>query len=235
MTSFVAFCENPECGSVFEASNLFGGPGSATIHMTNTRVGPCPVCGSSGLIPDGIYQYANQAVSLLTGPETSIHVLRQVHEILKRAKTKSEDKKSVLKEVEAVSPQAAQALQQAPETSNYLNWIAVLIALVALAIQVHTSYFKGDDVEKQFRDHLLEENKELRERNKSAIPYKREQPKIQRNDPCPCGSGKKYKKCCGLTPSIRANKPIKPTQKSCAYYGKSIQKESSVYKNRNIF
>ena len=22
-------------------------------------------------------------------------------------------------------------------------------------------------------------------------------PKIERNDPCPCGSGKKYKKCCG--------------------------------------
>jgi len=22
----------------------------------------------------------------------------------------------------------------------------------------------------------------------------------RRNDPCPCGSGKKYKKCCGLTP-----------------------------------
>lgn len=25
----------------------------------------------------------------------------------------------------------------------------------------------------------------------------REQPKVGRNDPCPCGSGKKYKKCCG--------------------------------------
>ncbi|MFC1937968.1 SEC-C metal-binding domain-containing protein, partial [Chloroflexota bacterium] len=23
--------------------------------------------------------------------------------------------------------------------------------------------------------------------------------KIGRNDPCPCGSGKKYKKCCGIT------------------------------------
>jgi len=23
--------------------------------------------------------------------------------------------------------------------------------------------------------------------------------KIGRNDPCPCGSGKKYKKCCGAT------------------------------------
>ncbi len=28
-------------------------------------------------------------------------------------------------------------------------------------------------------------------------PYIRPEPKVGRNDPCPCGSGKKYKKCCG--------------------------------------
>jgi preprotein translocase subunit SecA len=28
-------------------------------------------------------------------------------------------------------------------------------------------------------------------------PYKREQPKVGRNEPCPCGSGRKFKKCCG--------------------------------------
>ncbi len=28
-------------------------------------------------------------------------------------------------------------------------------------------------------------------------PVTREAPKVGRNDPCPCGSGKKYKKCCG--------------------------------------
>ncbi len=28
-------------------------------------------------------------------------------------------------------------------------------------------------------------------------PYIREEPKVGRNEPCPCGSGKKYKKCCG--------------------------------------
>ena len=27
-------------------------------------------------------------------------------------------------------------------------------------------------------------------------PIKRAEPKVGRNDPCPCGSGKKYKKCC---------------------------------------
>jgi uncharacterized protein YecA (UPF0149 family) len=26
---------------------------------------------------------------------------------------------------------------------------------------------------------------------------KRDAPKVGRNDPCSCGSGKKYKKCCG--------------------------------------
>jgi preprotein translocase subunit SecA len=28
-------------------------------------------------------------------------------------------------------------------------------------------------------------------------PVKRENTKIYPNDPCPCGSGKKYKQCCG--------------------------------------
>jgi preprotein translocase subunit SecA len=28
-------------------------------------------------------------------------------------------------------------------------------------------------------------------------PVKRDTPKVGRNEPCPCGSGKKYKKCCG--------------------------------------
>ena len=33
-------------------------------------------------------------------------------------------------------------------------------------------------------------------RNDALEPHVRAAPKIGRNDPCPCGSGKKYKKCC---------------------------------------
>lgn len=32
---------------------------------------------------------------------------------------------------------------------------------------------------------------------KPAAPQPEKQKKVGRNDPCPCGSGKKYKKCCG--------------------------------------
>jgi preprotein translocase subunit SecA len=29
------------------------------------------------------------------------------------------------------------------------------------------------------------------------LPIRRSLPKVGRNEPCPCGSGKKYKNCCG--------------------------------------
>ena len=33
--------------------------------------------------------------------------------------------------------------------------------------------------------------------NAPSTPIKNEGPQVGRNDPCPCGSGKKYKQCCG--------------------------------------
>ena len=33
----------------------------------------------------------------------------------------------------------------------------------------------------------------------SVTTFRRTAPKIGRNDPCPCGSGKKFKQCCGRT------------------------------------
>ncbi|MDD5072853.1 MAG: preprotein translocase subunit SecA [Candidatus Omnitrophica bacterium] len=38
---------------------------------------------------------------------------------------------------------------------------------------------------------------EARPPDAKQAPLEREAPKVGRNDPCPCGSGKKYKKCCG--------------------------------------
>jgi len=33
----------------------------------------------------------------------------------------------------------------------------------------------------------------------ASTPIKRDVPKVGRNEPCPCGSGKKFKSCCGRT------------------------------------
>lgn len=50
----------------------------------------------------------------------------------------------------------------------------------------------------QWEDILGEERmKEIAKEYKQSRTVKRQSPKIGRNDPCPCGSGKKYKHCCG--------------------------------------
>jgi len=42
-----------------------------------------------------------------------------------------------------------------------------------------------------------ETRKTLYKEQKSSTTVKNEGEKVYPNDPCPCGSGKKYKKCCG--------------------------------------
>jgi preprotein translocase subunit SecA len=64
-----------------------------------------------------------------------------------------------------------------------------------------------DDVERMEEERRQRQEREMR-LNKGAAgggeaghqqPQKRDGDKIGRNAPCPCGSGKKYKKCCGAT------------------------------------
>jgi uncharacterized protein len=49
------------------------------------------------------------------------------------------------------------------------------------------------NIYRYFRERPAEEAFSLRD----ASPFQRFAPKVGRNEPCPCGSGKKYKMCCG--------------------------------------
>jgi preprotein translocase subunit SecA len=52
-----------------------------------------------------------------------------------------------------------------------------------------------------YKEARAEEKRKAREaqklRARPAVRPAKGAPKVGRNDPCPCGSGKKYKKCCG--------------------------------------
>ena len=49
----------------------------------------------------------------------------------------------------------------------------------------------------QWNDILEDKRKELYKKQKNSGTIHNENRKVGRNDPCPCGSGKKYKQCCG--------------------------------------
>jgi preprotein translocase subunit SecA len=53
---------------------------------------------------------------------------------------------------------------------------------------------------KQVKKWVKEHEAELKQQNgmaKVETVFKTDDERIGRNDPCPCGSGKKHKKCCG--------------------------------------
>ena len=57
-----------------------------------------------------------------------------------------------------------------------------------------------ENEENSLEDELDDEYEEDEEIDplEPGVTYRRSSPKVGRNDPCPCGSGKKYKKCHGL-------------------------------------
>lgn len=62
------------------------------------------------------------------------------------------------------------------------------------------AFIPSQEVVDKLRLLVTRKKEEQAERERLATmprqPFVREEPRVGRNDPCPCGSGKKYKKCC---------------------------------------
>ncbi len=57
-----------------------------------------------------------------------------------------------------------------------------------------------ENMEEKDVDEILNELDEETKKLKAEFEAKQAKKKVKRNDPCPCGSGKKYKDCCGKSP-----------------------------------
>jgi len=64
------------------------------------------------------------------------------------------------------------------------------------AIRKRQERWANEDAQAQARENRDEERFEEEKLLPPAVPYTRDAPRIGRNDPCPCGSGRKYKHCC---------------------------------------
>ena len=62
----------------------------------------------------------------------------------------------------------------------------------AQAHQSAVNSFNGDAARRQAANSAMNKRSQG-----ESITVRRTLPKVGRNDPCPCGSGKKYKQCCG--------------------------------------
>ena len=191
MQGMIAFCENPNCGAVFEHGGIFGGAGSATIQMTDMRIGPCPSCGGFGAVPDGVYKYANQFISLINGPLATIEMLTRVEALIMKARESNKSKDEIIDEIDKEIPEASEFIRGVPDIRVVSQWFTLVISILTFAILIHTTYLKDDPEQDKYQDmfleHLLKENERLHQQNQPPT----------RNSPCECGSGQRYKHCCG--------------------------------------
>lgn len=73
----------------------------------------------------------------------------------------------------------------------------ILLQGLAAAVPVIFDFFGAQDEFDEDIDEDIVERSIVERSLADSIPYQRETPKVGRNAPCPCGSGKKYKRCCG--------------------------------------
>jgi ribosomal protein L7/L12 len=113
------------------------------------------------------------------------HKVRAVQLVRTMANVGLREAKEYVDSLQARGGENEELIDEQQERAHLRAEAAHLVEEVNL-LQAERAYLEGE------RDRLIAEQRRLRV--PPQVPKRR---KVGRNDPCPCGSGKKYKKCCG--------------------------------------
>ena len=79
-----------------QCNNFFPGEpvteNSTNVTFENKIVGPCPRCGGTGHVPDGVYNFSENVIELVQGPDTTVADLQRLAAKLKQTGTPIEVK-----------------------------------------------------------------------------------------------------------------------------------------------
>lgn len=192
-----ALCNN--CGVIFP-SNLFEFDNCTNVTLSNCDGGTCPKCGGKSRILDGVYNFVNNAVELLKGPERTVSELQKLAAILQTAKKDKASFEEVTEKINNELPAFSTFKDFLPKTRSELYaFISVIIAIITLFISQARSGAKQQIEINQVFNNVYQSQVVNEERQTSTNIPKVISPKrikVGRNERCPCGSGLKYKKCC---------------------------------------
>lgn len=191
-----AFCDT--CGAVF-GSGVFVN-NATNITFVENRAGPCPVCGGMGHIPDGVFDFVGNTIEILSAPKRTFDELSRLAKILHEAREKKQTPEQVAKTIRKEAPELAHLADVLPKTRVELySFLALIIAVITLLTQGGQSSNTTNITADLIINQVITETNKAAKPHEKVRPQVRQTPKVGRNDACPCGSGKKYKKCCGRT------------------------------------
>jgi SEC-C motif len=195
MPDMPAFCGS--CGLVFPSGFVI--ENSTGISPNNVQ-SQCPRCGGMARVPDGMYNVLGQVIEFLAGPTSSLDQLRRLQASLETARNKQEDRDEIRKAILETAPELTGLASALPANRVELYaFITVVLALLTLLVSTYTALKPSGPTQAEI-DAMV--NKAIEKATYTAPPKAAiatphsKRPKVGRNQPCPCGSGKKYKKCC---------------------------------------
>ncbi len=189
MPSVPAFCNT--CGTVFSSGIVV--ENSTNITFSGNLAGPCPSCGGFGHVPDGVFNFIGNTIEILSAPERTIAELMGLANILRQAKAKSETREQVATRIEKELPRLSKLAKLLPENRSELyGFLAVLLAAVQLMAQPSQTPTTVN-ISQVIQHVIVSPSRQESEAVSSENPIV-----VRRNDPCTCGSGLRFKKCCGI-------------------------------------
>lgn len=200
MARIPAICEN--CNTIFPSGvNL--GNSARNISFVNCLAGPCPNCGGSGRILDGVYNAVGNAIEAFVGQQR-IDDLKQLLEVLREGKRHRLEREEIITNIKQTTPEMSKLGDCLPKTRMELyTFIGIIIAIIGMLIACGKKYFTKDELTQHTEvtiSNYYEPGNKTSSVAKPNLPIKDipiSKKRVGRNDPCTCGSGKKYKKCCG--------------------------------------
>ncbi|CAN5384245.1 hypothetical protein BH10BAC1_BH10BAC1_12850 [soil metagenome] len=186
-----AFCDNPNCNSIFSSGIEVAN--SRNVTLVGNKSGPCPNCGGMGHIPDGVFNFIENTIEILSAPGKTIEELKVFTSIIKEAYEKKLSHEAVADKIKKEAPSFSRIIDIFPKTKDeWYSFIGLALMVASLVYSQKTTEVNINNnitVNQVIEQVYLNPEKELRENDVKE--------KMSRKEKCHCGSGVKYKKCHG--------------------------------------
>lgn len=132
--------------------------------------GPCPRCGGTGRIPDGLFDFIGNTIRVLAGPEQTVDALQRLQVIVEDARQQGIDPRQFADAVEKQVPELGSLVRQLliPRTAgDFYTFLSFLVAAILLVLSlkqqspsvtnINIEERVTEVIENCWQDNLLEE------------------------------------------------------------------------------
>ncbi|MDR3587634.1 MAG: SEC-C metal-binding domain-containing protein [Desulfosporosinus sp.] len=195
MINLPIFCN--ACGAIFPSGIVVE---NLTNAIINDISGSCPFCGGFGQVPAGVYNFIGRTIGLLTGPDTTVNELNKLAIILQNYQDKESGVNEIRQQIYQEVPKLTSIVDLLPSQDAY-QFIQIILfiitIIITLALEDEPAPITTENIIEELYKRLTPSNTLPTDSPNDKKSKNFQVANVGRNDLCTCGSGKKYKKCCG--------------------------------------